>query len=133
MKDYANVYCSISGTACCLAQCFAYVGTGRNGYRNIKDYIYGNELSEQQFIYDVFYAYGRGTQNNYYHAESRISSAYKLYAFQAFRNKNNRGWNEWSVANIVEYCANVTEFTWKFNTDKNFPNLKSNIRIPEHT
>lgn len=124
MSDYANIYCSIAGTACTLAQDFAYLGTGSFGFK----YINYESCSEQQFLYDLLYVYGSGVYiNNYNRSETRISSAYKMYAFQEFLKINKKEWKAWCKENVEDYCNNKTVFTWEYHE----PTDSSNIKMPK--
>ena len=122
-QSYINIYCSVSGTVCMLAEHFCKLGSG--GYYNDKTYTYGDLDSEQHFIYDILYSYANGNQIDYYQSQARITAAYKLYAFQEFCKVNGNEWFSWDMYNMEKYCDYVTKFTWKYNE----PNGESNIHM----
>lgn len=127
-NDYINIYCSISGTTCLLAYIFLYVGDSRVGFEK-KDYDITEKSFEQKFIYDVIYAYGSGCELDYYRSETRISSAYKIYAFNEFLKVNGSEWTDWTKELIGGYCDNVTTFTWIYNNPQEY----SNVVLPQNS
>lgn len=123
--DYTNIYCSISGATCIIAHNIAYAGNNSVGLGN-KQY---KTNDAQQLIYDALYSYGYGSQYNYRHSEARISSAYKLFAFQEFRKVRETEWAKWDKKLIEGYCGNITEFTW----EKCTPTDSSKFVLPENS
>lgn len=90
------------------AQDFAYVGTNNgHGFTEEKDYT----SNDGQFLYDVLYVYGSGGSIDYSNAETRISSASKLYAAQEFsQQRGNEYLQDWDVSEINTYVNGVTQF-----------------------
>ena len=129
VDDYTCVYCSIAGATFMLAQHMAYVGKPHHGYENTKEYTFGDSLSEQKALYDVLYLYGEGKYPNYYQTEARISSIYKIYAFQEFRKINHREWTNWTLSIMEYYCDFVTDFDWNYAGT----NGESEIDIPKNS
>ena len=127
-NDYINIYCSISGTTCLLAHDFLYVGDSRVGFEK-KDYDITEKSFEQKFIYDVIYVYGSGCELDYYRSETRISSAYKIYAFNEFLKVNGSEWRDWTKELIGGHCNNVTTFTWIYNNPQEY----SNVVLPQNS
>jgi hypothetical protein len=109
--DYCSVKESISGTAAMLAQAFSYIGTGSCGY-NKKTY-----ASDGQLIYDVLYTYAAGCATDYYISESRISTAYKLYAVQEFTKQRSgeEYLKDWDISEMNSYTDGITNFEWESN------------------
>ena len=127
-EDYINIYCSASGATCMLAQIMSYIGTGKQGFTKIKSYTVDDINSEQQFLYDVFYAYCDGSLPDYYRSEARITAAYKLYAFKEFYIINHTEWAGWVINDFEKNCNNVTRFTWTYVES----NETSDIRMPQN-
>ncbi len=109
--DYTNIYCSISGATCIIAYAIVYAGNNGVGIGN-KQY----KPNDAQQLLDALYSYGYGSQYNYRHSEARISSAYKLFAFQEFRKVQKTEWANWDKKLIEGYCGNITKFTWEKRT-----------------
>ena len=111
-----------------LAQIMSYIGTGKQGFTKIKSYTVDDINSEQQFLYDVFYAYCDGSLPDYYRSEARITAAYKLYAFKEFYIINHTEWAGWVINDFEKNCNNVTRFTWTYVES----NETSDIRMPQN-
>ena len=59
----------------------------------------------------------------------RISSIYKIYAFQEFRKINHREWTNWTLSIMEYYCDFVTDFDWNYAGT----NGESEIDIPKNS
>ena len=66
---------------------------------------------------------------DYYRSETRISSAYKIYAFNEFLKVNGSEWRDWTKELIGGHCNNVTTFTWIYNNPQEY----SNVVLPQNS